>query len=329
MSKSQSTELAMAPVVNVLSRSTAARFNAGRTADLEWTAEKRYALSILSDPKNEYLLECARANPESLANAMLDLSRIGLSLSPTLKQAYLIPYNEKGQKRVTLMPSYLGMEQSVLRSGKVKVIQTDLVYENDDFQRWTDSTGAHFRHVPARKDRGEIEGAYCLAQFDNGAHHLEYMDADDLEAVEAAMLRQNKGKVTPAWKHFKPEMQKKAVVRRAAKHWPRDHHVSLVMEVIDRSHPIDFSDDKPVEQSGEAAVCLSPAEVEAIEAKLDQVPENQRPVWVQRCAEAMGFPGGATTVPIGESEELVTRLVERMHKVYGEPAGPAEEVEGA
>lgn len=319
------TEKALAPVVNVLSRSVAARFNAGRTADLEWAAEKRYALSVLTDPNNSYLLECARENPASLAEAMLDLSRVGLSLSPTLKQAYLIPRSDKGVKRVTLMPSYLGMEQSVLRSGKVTVIQTDLVYENDDFQRWTDATGAHFKHVPARKDRGEVEGAYCLAKFDNGQHHVEYMELADLLAIEEAAVRQNNGKITPAWRHFKPEMQKKAVVRRGAKHWPRDHHVSLVMEVMDRAQPLDFGEPVEAAQSKEAAICLSAEEVEAIEAKLDRVPEATRPVWVQRTAEAMGFPAGADSVPIDQSDELVRRLTERMDKVYG----PAEEASDA
>lgn len=317
-------EMALAPVVNVLSRSAAARFNAGRTADLEWAAEKRYALAILSDPNNSYLLSAARENPASLVDAMLDASRLGLSLSPALKHAYLIPSSTKGVKRVNLMPSYIGMEQSVLRSGKITVIQTDLVYENDDFKRWTDSTGAHFLHTPARKDRGELEGAYCLAKFGNGEHHLEYMDADDLSAVESAMLRQNNGKTTPAWRHFKSEMQKKAVVRRGAKHWPRDHHLNTVIDVMDRSDPMDFGD--PSEHDSEPGVCLTPEEVEAIEAKLDRVPESQRGVWVMRCSEAMGFPGGPTTVTVDKSEDLVARLIDRMNKVYGEPD---EEVEDA
>lgn len=317
--KKSATEVALAPLVTALSSGVARRFNAGQVVNLDWSAEKRYALAILQDPNNDYLLDCARANPGSLAEAMLDLSRVGLSLSPTLKQAYLIPYNTKGVKKVTLCPSYIGMEQGVLRSGKVTVIQTELVYENDSFERWTDDTGAKFKHVPARKDRGALEGGYCLAKFANGETHLEYMEVAEIDACEEAATRKNNGKITPAWRYFKPEMQKKVIVRRAAKHWPTDKHVEAIFEVMDRSDPMDFGG--PDDTAPEAQeLCLSPEQVATMEAALTQVPETQRGVWLQRMAEAMGYPGGPKDIPERLYEAATDRLVARMHKLYGAPA---------
>lgn len=308
----------MVLVEAALGRGIATKFNAGRTVDLEWVAEKRYALAILSDPKNDYLRGIAAQNPESVADALLDASRLGLSLSPTTKHAYLVPYGGKSPK-VTLCPSYIGMEQAVLRSKKVTLIQTEIVYENDTFERWVSASGADFKHVPARRDRGAFEGVYCLARFANGESHMEYMSAVDVEACRQAAIRKNakpgeEGKEPPAWKFFTDEMRKKCVVRRGSKHWPTDKHIERVMEVMDRVVPMDFDGSK-ADAVVEAVPCLSEDDIKEIEATLSRVPERARAAWVMRGAQAMGYPDGADTVPQERKGELLKRLAERMEKV--------------
>lgn len=320
--KPKPTDTKLVPVTSALSRSVAARFNAGQVVNLDWSAEKRYVLALLSDPNNDYLLSCALENPASVADALLDLSRLGLSLSPVMKQAYLIPYKTGGVAKVTLCPSYIGMEQSVLRSGKVTVIQTDLVYENDEFRRWTDDGGARFSHVPARRDRGALEGAYCLAKFANGESHMEFMPVEDIVACYEAGVRKNNGKVPPSWKYFRPEMEKKCVVRRAAKHWPSDKHVELLMDQLDRADPMEFR--QVEEEPGEAKLLLNDEQIKALEDSLTAVEESARGVWVQRASSAMGYTGGPTTVPHDEFEALQERLLSRMNKVFGTTA-PVEE----
>lgn len=319
MSKPKSTEMVTAPIAAALSRSVATSFNRGQVVNLDWAAEKRYALAILSDPNNEYLLGCAIDNPSSVGEAMLDLSRLGLSLSPTLKQAYLIPYRTKGVAKVTLAPSYIGMEQAVLRSEKVTLIQTELVYANDKFERWTDNTGSNFKHVPARKDRGGLEGGYCLARFANGESHLEWMSAEELKACHDAAIRKNNGKDTPAWKYFGPEMNKKCIVRRSAKHWPNDRHIELLMKQLDKVDPIDFGapDAEPDEKTEGGILCLSDNQVAELEGLLVNVAEAARGTWVFRCAEAMGYPAGPVAVPVDREHELRARLLARQDKVYG------------
>lgn len=316
----------LVPVTSALSRSVAARFNAGQVVNLDWSAEKRYALSILTDPNNSYLLGCALDNPASVAEALLDLSRLGLSLSPTMKQAYLIPYRTDGVAKVTLCPSYIGMEQAVLRSGKVTVIQTDLVHENDTFRRWTDDTGAKFLHEPARRDRGKLEGAFCLAKFANGESHLEWMPVEDIEACYQAGVRKNKGKVPPSWKYFRPEMEKKCAVRRAAKHWPTDKHVENIMGQMDKADPMDFGEpESRKEIKGEATLLMNEDQIAQLEDSLIQVEETKRGVWVQRTAEAMGYPGGPLDVPEERFEDMKDRLMARMEKVYGPAAEQTHE----
>lgn len=310
-----------------LGRGIATKFNAGRVVDLEWTAEKRYALAILSDPNNSYLLDCAVANPQSVADALLDLSRLGLSLSPTTKQAYLIPYATKGVKKVTACPSYIGMEQAVLRSEKILAIQTELVYANDTFERWVSSSGPDFKHVPARKDRGAVEGVYCLAQYANGKAHLEYMDADEIEACRQAAIRKNTkqgetAKEPPSWKFFPGEMMKKCCVRRAAKHWPTDKHIERVMEQFDRVNPMDFGGGTSSTENVEAVVCLSDDDITEVLASMDRVPEAQRSVWAMNCAKAMGY-GALDEVPVDKKDELIARLVARQEKLVAKKAEKA------
>lgn len=318
--KKAATEMVVAPIINALGRSVATSFNRTQVVNLDWAAEKRYALALLSDPNNDYLLGCALDNPASVGEAMLDLGRLGLSLSPVMKQAYLIPYRTDGVAKVTLAPSYIGMEQAVLRSEKVKLIQTELVYEKDEFRRWVDDTGPKFMHVPARKDRGNIEGAYCLARFANGESHLEYMSAGELEDCHKAALRKNNNKDTPAWKFFGGEMRKKCVVRRGAKHWPSDRHIETLMKQLDKMDPVDWGKPDQQEEAEGGELCLSDNQVASLEAALSLVPEASRSVWVLRTAEALGYPGGPLTVPDTRYEELMSRLLARQEKVYGAEA---------
>ena len=293
------------------------QFQKLRVATLEWDPELRYALDIIAKPDNDFLRECAKDNPQSVAGALLDLSRVGLSLNPVLGHAYLIPGRDGGRAVVRAAPSYRGFENLVLRSEKALAITTELVYKNDKFRRFTDRSGPNIEHEPARGNRGELEGGYCIAQLANGKVHIEFMSADEIDACEKAATRKNNGKVTPAWTYFRPEMQKKCVVRRAAKHWPIDQHAATAMALMDLADPMDFGDTKTVDEpSAEATLCLSEDDVADIIAKLELVPEESRGAWVVMASKAMGFNGGPTYVPVDQRAALEERLLARMKLVH-------------
>lgn len=122
-----------------LTKQLARQWSRHRAEDsLQWAAEKQYALNILR--KNDYHRTCT---PESFAAAMLDVAFTGLSLSPTLGLAYLIPY--KGE--LTFKPSYKGFEQLVYKAGTVKSIQAVLVRHGDSFQVQTIGNRRVIHHV--------------------------------------------------------------------------------------------------------------------------------------------------------------------------------------
>ncbi len=233
-------------------RSLISRFSSGRAdKSVKFTAERSYVLQLLQT--SEKLRKCT---PQSIQSAMLDVAFSGLTLSPTQKLLYLIPYGEQCQ----LLIGYRGLEQLAYRTGVINSIQAVLVKKNDPvFRVGMTPEGVRFvAHEEARDDRGEVTHSYCIAIFTNGGRHVEVMDRADLEAVqEAATKSRDPNKPGGAvWRSkFRGEMQKKAVIRRAWKHWPQDTDGRLerAQKVLDTLEPITFE--------GEAVRVLSQMQV--------------------------------------------------------------------
>lgn len=235
-------------------RSLISRFNAGRSfKQIKYSAQRSFALQIIQG--SEALRECS---PESIHNCMLDVAFTGLTLSPSQSHLYLIPYGGIA----TLAIGYRGMEQLAYRTGVVIAIQAALVCENDPvFRVGTGPSGRYVMHEEARKDRGEVTHAYCVATFQNSLTHVEVMDREQLDAVEAhAQKKQRSGKRGGAvWRGpFKGEMQKKACIRRAWKHWPQDTEGRLehAQTILDTVEPVVFE--------GEAVRVISSNEMNSL-----------------------------------------------------------------
>lgn len=232
-------------------RSLISRFNGNRAdRQIKWTAQRSFALQIVQG--SEDLRKCS---PESIHNVMLDVAFTGLTLAPSQALLYIIPWGG----HANLMIGYRGMEQLAYRTGIVDSIQAVLVHEKDPVFRVVTEHGQRaIFHEEARTDRGEVSHAYCIAQFRSGKQHVEVMDRSQLDAVEEhAQKKQKSGKRGGAvWRGpFKDEMRKKAVVRRAWKHWPQDAdgRLAQAQNIMDTIEPIVFE--------GEAVRVLSPTQV--------------------------------------------------------------------
>ena len=86
---------------------------------------QRQALTVFNS--NPQIQKC---DPKSFLAAMMTAAQLGLELTPTLGQAYLIPYG--GQVQFQL--GYRGLMELAYRSGRVKKIEAREVYENDGIQ---------------------------------------------------------------------------------------------------------------------------------------------------------------------------------------------------
>jgi phage RecT family recombinase len=291
--------------------SVAGRFSKLKTAPLQWAAEKSYALQQIL--KNEYLAATVVSNPLSLCNALTDVAMLGVSLSPTLGHAYLIPEKIAEKATVTVMVSYKGLEHLVLKSKAVRSINTELVYSNDTFERGTRDGVPYADFVMARGERGTLEGGFCLSKLKNGERNVEWMSAEELEGCHAAATKKQK-KDPFTWQGaFKGEMQKKCIVRRAAKHWVLPTQLVDTLTRMDAAEPMDFS---APDTAPDTAPRLTPEHAEAIHEALrdEHYGDGQITVWMERQVQAWGHKG-LESFPDDAWERLRDALIERKAKV--------------
>lgn len=265
------------------------QFARGRFDDnMQVAAERQFAIQMLQ--KTEQLQRCT---PESVAVSLLDASYSGLSLSPSLAHAYLIPYGDQ----CSFAPGYRGLMHLAYRAGTIKSVQVNLVYSHDPvFQVWTDEHGRHIRHEESRADnRGDVTHAYCIAYPTIGGPPIvEVMNGQQLRAIESAAKSRPKGGMV--WRGpFRDEMCKKAVIRRASKFWPKDGGGALqhMMEVSDKYDSVDFSAVAPDDVEIEQEICMSADQVAELDGKLQDhgVPATVTGQWMQRYAERLGYAG--------------------------------------
>ena len=161
---------------------------------------------------NASLLSC---NPTSLIGAAIQSAQLGLSLDKNMGQAYVVPY--KGQAQFQI--GYLGYLSLARRSGQIKSIRAEIVYQGDQFERQYTIDGVKFTHTPCPpSQRGEKIGVYMVAQFLNGGNHFEFMFAE--EVLEIKKLSPGASRQGSIWQVHEEAMWKKTVIKRAAKYLP-------------------------------------------------------------------------------------------------------------
>jgi len=201
---------------------------------VNFKAEASFAMQILKS--NNYLANIAFSNPDSLKMAIINVAAIGLSLSPSSKHAYLLP--RKGQ--ICLDISYMGLIHLAVQSAAVEWVQADLVYELDNFIMNSPGTMPEHKR-DAFKDRGKIDGVYCVAKLLSGDYLTTTMTINAVLDIRDRSEAWKKNQSGP-WKTDFEEMVKKTVVKRAAKMWPKASPRLLKgINVINEHEGIDFA----------------------------------------------------------------------------------------
>jgi phage RecT family recombinase len=299
-------EQALTVLKNQLGRGGALckEFNKSRLMDDQnWRVEMHYALQAIENSKQ--LQGCTA---ESVGRSLIDLGVMGLTLSPAMRQAYLIPYKDN----CTVSPSYMGLEQMAYRTGFIEMIQCGLHRRGDKFKVWTDDSGRHIMHAEGQ-ERHEVLHAYCIADFSSNKRHVEVMDKNDLMACREAAARQNNGEVPFTWKgKFRGEMYKKAVLRRAWKHWPNIQNPRLLamLDAVNRTDPVEFQN----KREDSVVNDLSTIDQSQIDVLVRMMEDAGYPVrgWdaqLEGLALSAGFPAGIKHV-LKERFEAVASLME-------------------
>jgi len=230
----------LAPYLHAIA-SAKDKFNSINTHKLvNYDKEAMFAMQIVQN--NDYLMKIANENPQSLRDAVINVSSIGLSLNPAEKLAYIVP--RKG--KACLDVSYIGFIKLATDTGSIMWARAELVYENDEFI-YRGATEKPEFSSPNPFNRGALKGVYCVAKTKEGDYLSGIMSIDECYAIrdrsEAYKAFINKG-YQCSWTTDEGEMVKKTIIKREAKTWPKTEksdRFDNAIEIANEHEGIDFS----------------------------------------------------------------------------------------
>lgn len=159
-------------------------------------------MAVVKEPK---LLDCS---PESVVLALMQCAQTGLEVGRT---AHLMPFG----RQCTFVPDYRGYIELAMATGKVDSVRVRAVYEHEDFMYAEEVHGPVLRHVPrAQGAGGKIVGAYAIADMHGGRYKVEFMTAEEIDAIRTTKSKSWKSGPLTDW------YARKTVVRRLCKTLP-------------------------------------------------------------------------------------------------------------
>lgn len=145
-------------------------------------------LGVLS--KDPQLAEVAKRNPQSFMVALSECARLGLMPG----DGYALTYF--GNNIVGIV-EYTGELELIHRTGQVRTVCAEIVWSHDTFSRGAhphdppsfEPAGGRF---PSEKERGEPEGGFAYAVFENGTtSRVVYMATDEVMLHKKAARNKN------------------------------------------------------------------------------------------------------------------------------------------
>lgn len=184
---------------------------------IDFDREREFAMQIFEAKPNDYFRKVANANPQSFANAIINVAAIGVSLNPAMKLAYLVPRKDA----ICLDISYMGLMWIAIDSGAIRWGQAVIVRKADTFElNGLDQQPRHvYEPFADVKERGDIVGVYCVVKTVDGdflTHTMPIAKVYDIRDRSEAYKRKS-----GPWMTDEEEMIKKTCVKQASKYWPR------------------------------------------------------------------------------------------------------------
>ena len=203
--------------------------------------------------KNDYVLQVARENRQSLVDAICNTASIGLSLNPAYSHAYLVPRKINNVQSICLDISYRGLIKLATDTGVIEYMKAELVYSNDDFEYLGFNKEPTLKTNPF-KERGDVVGVYGMAKLASGDFLVETMNIDEIlqirndsEAFKGALRKGEESYqyTNCVWVKYFGEMTKKTVIKRLYKTLPQTNgmnHLGNAIEVINEHEGINFQE---------------------------------------------------------------------------------------
>lgn len=164
---------------------------------------------------NKQLKEAIEKNPDSFLSAYM--ASVSLNLMPNTPEgdAYIIPYGDK----VQFQTGYKGLIKLARRSGEIKTINAELVFDGDDFDVELGSERRIVHKPNYLLDRTayiKVTHAYATALLTNGEFVFEVLSRKELNKVQQA------GATNGPWKSWPERMALKTALKRLCNLLPKD-----------------------------------------------------------------------------------------------------------
>ena len=167
--------------------------------------------------------QLGECDPLSLLGSMMTCASLGVEPNIPLGHAYLIPFKNKrkGITEVQLILGYKGMIDLARRSGHIRNIHGDVVYDGDEFS-FEYGSNQHLKHRPKGKRVNPLY-AYCHATLTDGEAFV-VLPWDEVMAIRDASQGYRTaiqyGKKDSPWIAHQHEMAAKTAVRALFKYLP-------------------------------------------------------------------------------------------------------------
>ena len=173
----------------------------------------RMALSAINN--NPKLAECSQM---TFLAAVMNAAQLGLEPNTPLGQAYLIPFQNKGNLECQFQLGYKGLINLAYRNEQLQTIQAQCVYANDEFE-YELGLNSKLYHKPALEERGEMVAVYALFKLQNGGYGFEVMSKQDIDSYAQKYSKAINSSFSP-WKSAYTEMAMKTVIKRVLRYAP-------------------------------------------------------------------------------------------------------------
>jgi recombination protein RecT len=261
--------------------------------------------------KTPKLLECS---PESILQCIMDCAQMGLV--PDNRNAYLIPFEDRKNKRVTctLIPGYQGLVELAYNHPKVKSIRWNVVHEKDHFH-YVDGMDVKLEFRPTDEEEpGALTHAFAIAEMEGGAKAWVVLNRRDVMKAKSSS-RGASSSYSP-WSTHEDAMWAKTAVRALCKRIPRSSELAKVLDRDDEE--TDFANPTFLDNGAAGLLgSINPSQIPMKEAKSiapveppPSNPEDEIPMGPTPMREVTPAPAEPAPAPTQQHHDVETLRIQ-------------------
>jgi recombination protein RecT len=273
---------------------------------------RQIELAVLCCYGTPKLLQCTKS---SIAASVVEASDLGLSLSRSCGEAYLIPRWNKDTKALEchFMAGYQGLVKLAREAG-VRYVHARSVCANDIFD-WGWTPELEYIHKLQRgQPRGGVELVYAVAKLECGERLGQILEVPEIQALRQRSQSPNEGPWVTDWE----SMAWKTVIRQLAKFLPKTPRFERAIESHDADWDFESSPAVTINVPTHAATVI---ETNAPEPQIAAAPAAQAPP-----PTASPAPTKATRITAQLAARAAAQKAIKISAAYAPPPVPPAKV---